>query len=74
MPLILKAMGKDTEMTDLNIWDVVSDSKIKLQNSMVLNMNTFTLIWILVAFKRNINTVKLVCGVELRPEQLDEGI
>lgn len=50
-------------MSDVNISDVVPNLRVKLQHSTVLNTNNFALIWILVPFKGNINTVSLFYGV-----------
>lgn len=68
-------------MSDLNISDVVPKLRVKPAHSTPLNANNFALIWILVAFKGNINAVSLFCGVgplrvrgEELPEQLKDGI
>lgn len=81
LPLISKAVGQELEMSDLNISDVVPRLRVKPAHSTPLNANNFALIWILVAFKGNINAVSLFCGVgplrvrgEELPEQLKDGI
>lgn len=50
-------------MSDLNISDVLPKLRVKLQHGTALNTNNFALIWILVAFKGNINTMNLLCDV-----------
>lgn len=57
-----KAVGQELEMSDFNISDVVAKLSVKLQHSTVLNTNHFPLIWFLVAYKRNVNTVSLFLG------------
>lgn len=63
LPLISKAVGQELKMSDFNISDVVPKLRVKLQDSTVLNKNNFALIWILLKFKGNVNTVSLFWGV-----------
>lgn len=52
LPLILKAMGQDLEMSCLNISDGVPKFRGELHHSLALVTNNFALIWNFVAFKK----------------------